>query len=165
MERYGMTLRRIQRCARKAAEIREMGMTFERFLYSGRLDECTPDESAIIGEFFDAGVTDVTEHTFLRIGEPQINQGVYYMPSWNSAEDRREIGVSVITLEWLHSLKSVLFGAHDDETLRSRGVYRITGVVIGYGGDGEPLIVPTKWAEKTRIRTYAGLENAVKKMH
>lgn len=162
MEKYGMTLRRIQRCARKAAEIRQTGMTFERLVYSGGLDDYTPDECAIIGAFFDADVIDAAERVFYRIGEPTVNQGGYYLPSWNSAEDKREIGVSVITLEWLHSLKSVLFGAHDEDTLRTRGVYRITGVLIGYGGDGEPLIIPTQWAKKTRIRTYAGLEKAVK---
>ena len=88
--------------------------------------------------------------------------GDCYKSSYNYADERPEDGISVVTIEWLHSLKSVFFGAHDDDKLKNRGVYRIKGIQIGFGGDDEPVIYATDWAEKTRIRTFTGLEKAVK---
>ena len=46
--------------------------------------------------------------------------------------------------------------------MKNRGIYRIKGIQIGFGGDDEPVIYATDWAEKTRIRTFTGLEKAVK---
>mgnify|MGYP004668670961 CR=1 FL=1 len=107
---------------------------------------------------------EIVEREFYRIGEPAIGcYGNCYHASYNYAEDAPEEGISVVTNDWLHSMKSVFFGAHDDEKLRSRGVYKIKGVVVGFGGDDEPLIYATDWAKKTRIRTYNGLEKAVAK--
>lgn len=57
--------------------------------------------------------------TFYRIGEPLINDGGAYRNSYNYAADRPEDGVSVVTTEWLHSLKSVFFGT-SDEKLKAR---------------------------------------------
>lgn len=99
--------------------------------------------------------------TFYRIGEPLINDGGAYRNSYNYAADRPEDGVSVVTTEWLHSLKSVFFGT-SDEKLKARGVYKIRGFELpGCGGDGEKLIKPVDWAEKTDIVTREGLEAAV----
>lgn len=105
----------------------------------------------------------IEEKNWYRIGEPAIDwYGDCYKNSYNYADERPEEGISVVTSKWLHSLKSVFFGAHDDATLKSRGVYRIKGVQIGFGGDDEPVIYATDWAERTKIRTFAGLEKAVK---
>lgn len=105
----------------------------------------------------------IEEKIWYRIGEPAIDYySDCYKNSYNYADERPEEGISVINTEWLHSLKSVFFGAHDDDKLKSRGVYRIKGVQIGFGGDDEPIIYATDWAERTRIRTFAGLEKAVK---
>lgn len=104
----------------------------------------------------------VEEKTWYRIGEPRLSEGNSYYHSFNFADSRPEAGVSVVTEEWLHSLKSVFFGAHDNEKLRCRGIYKIKGVQIGFGGDDEPVIYPTDFAEKTRIRSYSGLLKAVK---
>ena len=96
--------------------------------------------------------------TFYRIGNCRQDETYnYYYNSWNFADDRREIGVSVITKEWLNSLKSVFFGT-STEKIKARGIYKIEGIVIGRGGDGEPLIIPTSWAEKTKIRILKGLK-------
>lgn len=101
--------------------------------------------------------------SFYRIGEPRLNaNGDQYAPSTNFAEDRAEDGVSVVTTKWLNSLKSVFFGAHDDARIAARGVYKVRGVIIGYGGDDEPLIYPIAWAEKTNIKTYKQLARAVR---
>ena len=99
--------------------------------------------------------------TFYRIGEPLIDEGGAYVNSYNHAADRQEDGVSVVTTEWLHSLKSVFFGT-SDEKLKARGVYKIRGFELpGCGGDDEKLIKPIDWAEKTDIATREGLEEAV----
>lgn len=101
--------------------------------------------------------------TFYRIGEPRIAKGGAYVNSYNHAADRPEDGVSVVTTEWLHSLKSVFFGT-TDEILKARGVYKIRGFELpGRGGDDEKLIKPIDWAEKTDIVTREGLEAAVAK--
>lgn len=104
-----------------------------------------------------------TEKIYYRIGEPKIDyMSNRYYGSWNSAENCYECGVSVITENWLNSLKSVFFGAHDSETLRARGVYKITGYAISTGGDDELTIYPTNWAEKTRIRSISGIRKLIK---
>lgn len=111
----------------------------------------------------DSEVETIEEKVFYRIGEPLIDTyGNFYKPSWNFADDRPEIGVSVVTMDWLNSLKSVFFGAHNAEKLKARGIYEIKGVIMGFGGDDEPLIYPTGWAKKTKIRSLNGLIKALK---
>ena len=106
---------------------------------------------------------DIEEKTYYRIGEPiKEIYGDYYKPSYNFADDRPEDGISVVTESWLNSLKSVFFGAHDDCKIATKGVYKIKGVQISIGGDDEPLIYATDWAEKTNIKTFDDLMKAVK---
>lgn len=100
------------------------------------------------------------EKEFYRIGEPKMNYNCY-SPSFNFAENKPEEGVSVVTTEWLQSLKSIFFGT-DDATLKRRGVYKIKGFVIGFGGDDEPLIYPTDFAEKLTKCNKKTLEKLVK---
>lgn len=102
--------------------------------------------------------------TFYRIGEPTKNKfETAYVPSFNFAENRCEIGVSVVTTAWLNSLKSIFFGTYD-EKIAEKGVYKIRGYILPHnGGDDEILILPIDWAEKTKIRTRTGLARAVKK--
>lgn len=117
---------------------------------------------AIAGMKYGDRIT-IEEKIWYRVGEPAFDwHGDCYKSSYNYADERPEDGISVVTIEWLHSLKSVFFGAHDDDKLKNRGVYRIKGIQIGFGGDDEPVIYATDWAEKTRIRTFTGLEKAVK---
>ncbi len=128
-----------------------------------------PETPIEVEVFFSAGFysikIDFEPKTWIRIGEPRVCwEGGYYYNSHNHTTDCGEIGVSVICSEWLHSLKSVFFGAHDDDKLRKKGIYKIMGICVGTGGDDEPVIYPTSWAEKTRIRSYSGLEKAVKKL-
>lgn len=105
----------------------------------------------------------IEERTYYRIGEPIVDSyGSFYKNSYNYAEDRPEIGISVVTENWMNSLKSVFFGAHDNEKLKAKGIYKIKGVQIGFGGDDEPLIYATDWAEKTQITTVKGLMKAIK---
>lgn len=101
---------------------------------------------------------------FYRIGEPIIDEGGCYKNSYNYKDNRPENGVSVVTTKWLDSITSIFFGTSDD-IIAKRGIYKIRGFIIpGSGGDGEPLICPMGWAEKTRIRTRAGLYRAVKRI-
>lgn len=105
----------------------------------------------------------IEERTYYRIGEPIVDSyGSFYKNSYNYAEDRPEIGISVVTENWMNSLKSVFFGAHDNEKLKAKGIYKIKGVQIGFGGDDEPIIYATDWAEKTKITTVNGLMKAIK---
>lgn len=94
---------------------------------------------------------DFTVKKYIRIGEPVVLYDCY-MPSWNFANDKREKGVSVVTENWLKSLKSVFFNI-SNETLKTRGVYEIEGIAIANGGDDETLIYPTNWAKKTNIKS------------
>lgn len=104
---------------------------------------------------------DLEEKEFYRIGEPRMSSDGTYRPSWNYADNKPELGISVVTSEWLESFKAIFFGAHDDEKLVTRGVYKIKGVQITTGGDDEPLIYATDWAEKTEIKTFEELKKAV----
>jgi hypothetical protein len=105
----------------------------------------------------------IEEKSWYRIGEPAVDiYGACYKNSYNFANDCPEDGVSVVTESWLNSLKSVFFGAHDNKELASKGIYEIKGVMIGFGGDDEPLIYPTDWAKKTRVKTFNGLKKLVK---
>lgn len=86
---------------------------------------------------------------FYRIGEPVID--IYsglYMPSFNFATQKKELGVSVISKEWLHNLKSVFFGSK--EKIKIKGIWEIKGVAIAKGGDDEPLIFPLEYAKRTK---------------
>lgn len=121
-----------------------------------------PDELELVGFAYDNPSIKAEEREYYRIGEPQLNMGGYYSKSHNFANDTPESGVSVITSKWLNSVKSIFFGAHDDDVLKSKGVYKIKGILVGYGGDDEPVIYPTDYAYRTNITTYEELEQAVK---
>ncbi len=149
--------------AKIAKDGQDLDAAVKEMIYADELQLWELDSHAV--EFIKMGYNGETpeEKVYYRIGEPRINHynGTYY-DSHNFADDTQENGISVVTTEWLHSVKSVFFGALTDEILNSRGVYKIRGIEIGKGGDGEPLIYAMDWAEKTRIRTYAGLEKAVR---
>lgn len=167
MKKYnGYSGKTVKRLFEIGKDCEQKGMTVAEVV--DRLAELkfTNDEAyniAFAGMKYGDRITAIEEKTWYRIGEPAIDYySDCYKNSYNYADERPEEGISVINTEWLHSLKSVFFGAHDDDKLKSRGVYRIKGVQIGFGGDDEPIIYATDWAEKTRIRTFAGLEKAVK---
>lgn len=148
----------------RAQDLLQRGVTLTEYLNSVDLFSYGLEKANLLEAFMNNPELTAEEQVFFRIGEPAVNGGAdQYAPSTNFAEQKAEAGVSVVTPSWLHSLKSVFFGAHDDDKLAARGVYAIKGVVIGYGGDGEPLIYPTAWAKKTKIKTYDALEKAVSK--
>ena len=92
-------------------------------------------------------------HTYYRIGEPKVNEmGTAYLPSYNFATEKREKGVSCISLNWLNSLKSVFFNI-TDERIEKDGIWEIKGIKIATGGDDEPLIIPVDWAKKTNFKS------------
>lgn len=108
--------------------------------------------------FLNVNPEEITIKTWYRIGEPRINEyGCTYYSSYNFADDRPECGVSVIDEQWFNTISSRFFD------IDGRGVYKIEGVRIGTGSDGEPLIYPTNWAEKTRIRSKTGILKAITK--
>lgn len=120
--------------------------------------------TALENGFYSSNPNIGKEVTAYRIGEPRFdNFENEYLPSNNFAENRKEYGVSVCTTKWFSSMKSVFFGIYDDK-LKVRGVYKVRGVIIGFGGDDEPLLYLTEQPEKTRIRTADGLKKAVKKL-
>ncbi|MCC8170140.1 MAG: hypothetical protein LIO59_07280, partial [Oscillospiraceae bacterium] len=88
------------------------------------------------------------QKTYYRIGDLRTNGYSGYMPSQNFATGNDELGVSVISSEWLNNLKSIFFGL-SDEKIAERGVYEVVGFEVAKGGDGEPLIFVT---EEPRFR-------------
>ena len=162
-----LTSKEIERYINIGRRIEESGQNIESaiedMIRNNELDlwEINHHAAAFIKMGYDGRTPE--EKVYYRIGEPKVNHynGTYFN-SRNFADDKLENGISVITEEWLQSLKSVFFGAHTDEVLRARGVYKIRGIEIDKGGDDEPVIYAVDWAEKTRIRTYAGLKKAVK---
>lgn len=129
-------------------------------LYSGDFEDLTPEEYKFVSWGCEDKDFEIKEGIFYRIGEPAIDwYGCCYKSSFNHAEDRPEKGISVATKSWLNSLKSVFFGAY--ERCKTQGVYKIRGIIVGYGGDDEPVIYALDWAEKTRIRSLSGLRKAV----
>lgn len=107
-------------------------------------------------------VEDIKVAEYYRIGEPQIDLygGCSYLNSHNTADEKREKGVSVINTDWLNSLKSVFWGVENG--IKILGVWKIKGIFIGeYGGDDEPLIYPVDWAEKTDIQSIDELRKVV----
>lgn len=151
---------RIKELIREGQEASEKYKTIAELIYA---TDYSFGEMEYVGLGFDYPDWQVGEiKTFYRIGEPAIDDfGCFYKNSYNHAEDRFEEGVSVVTMNWLHSFKSVFFGT-SDEDIRKRGVYKITGFELpSRGGDNEIMIKPLDWAKKTRIRTRKGLEKAV----
>ena len=135
--------------------------SIDSFLYSIDYDF---GEEEFLGLGFknpDFDVDSIEIKEYYRIGEPVLDYGGKSYNSYNFAEERSEAGVSVVTTEWLHSLKSIFFGT-DDNKIASKGVYKIKGFAIPHvGGDDETLIIPMDFAEKTDIKTRDELEKAV----
>lgn len=96
--------------------------------------------------------------TYYRIGEPRFDDvECVYRPSYNYADEKPELGVSVVNEKWLESAKSIFFGT-SNEKLRQRGIWEIRGFAIGFGGDGEPVIYPVDYAVKTKFFSRKKLE-------
>jgi hypothetical protein len=96
--------------------------------------------------------------TFYRVGEPVINAySGLYMSSFNFATQKRELGVSVISKDWLQNLKSVFFGLSEDK-IKSKGIWSIKGVAIAKGGDDEPLIFPLDYARREKFESIDELK-------
>lgn len=152
---------KIKKLIAAGQEAAQKGMTEEEFVYNS---DYTPSEYEFVAIGFNYPDFVPGEiKTFYRIGKPAEDTDGTYKNSWNHADDKRESGVSVVTTAWLNSMKSVFFNT-TDEKIAARGVYKIKGFAIpSKGGDDETLICPMDFAEKTRIRTRAGLANAVKK--
>ena len=174
-EYNGFSIKSLLKIAKVAQELKESGKEIIVNYYHDDFSEALKDyfpsgyileviASDLCHKMYNHNITqdDIKEKTFYRIGEPRFNEynGEYY-PSYNYADDIREIGVSIVTPEWLDSIKSVFFGAHNNDTIRARGVYEIKGVELSKGGDGEPLIYPTGYAYKTNIKSYARLRKVV----
>ena len=158
------SIKMLAKIRERAQDLLQRGVTLTEYLNSVDIFAYGEEKAMLLEAFMKNPELKAEERVFFRIGEPTLKRGAFqYAPSTNFAEQKSETGVSVVTPAWLNSLKSVFFGAHDDSKLAARGVYAIKGVVIGYGGDGEPLIYPTAWAKKTRIKTYDDLERAVAK--
>lgn len=103
------------------------------------------DKLTMICAGFEGDTIDFTEKYFLRIGEPINNGYNQYRNSFNYADNRPEKGISILTFDWFNSIKAIMFGI-DSSTLKKKGVYKIKGFIIAYGGDDEPLIYATDWA-------------------
>jgi hypothetical protein len=58
-----------------------------------------------------------------------------YRKSYNYADDKPEVGISVADAEWQKSMRSVWFVGRD--------MYQVTGIQLGWGSDGEAVICPT----------------------
>lgn len=153
------SLNKIKKLISKGQEAYKDGLT---------LDDLARMSSFGEYEFYEIGFenpdyTVPTPRWFYRIGEPIEDGYGSYKYSYNFCADERERGISVVTTDWLQSLKSIFFGTSDD-IIAAKGVYKVYGFELPYrGGDDEPLICPLDWAVKTRIRSRYGLYKAVKK--
>lgn len=155
------SIKKIKEFVAQGQEAAKKGWTKEELAYN---TDCPLCATRFLVMGFNNPTFSVGEiREFYRIGEPADDGSGCYKPSYNYADDVPENGVSVVTSAWLNSVKSVFFGT-TDEKIQARGVYKIRGFVVpGCGGGDEILICPMDWAEKTKIRTRAGLEKAVKK--
>lgn len=153
----------IKKLISQGQEAAKKGVTKEEFTYTTDYSLAEYEKIMIGFDYPDYDFNNVEIKEYYRIGEPILNAGGSYKPSYNFAEQRPEDGVSVVTLGWLHSFKSIFFNT-TNENIKKRGVWKIKGFALpSKGGDDELLIIPLDFAEKTKIRTRDGLEKAVKK--
>lgn len=157
------SLKTIRRLVKEGAEASRKFRTVEEMIVNS--DYSLGELEFVCIGFHNPDFVPGEAEVFYRIGEPRLNRmDGCYARSYNYVEDRPESGVSVVTTGWLRSMKSVFFGATDDK-IADRGVWKVKGLRLpSSGGDDEILIIPVDWAEKTRIKTRAGLERAVKKL-
>ena len=141
------TVKKLYAIGTEASGERELSNTLEE---AGYVDYDAM-QIAMAGYLYGSEIT-IEEKEYYRIGEPAIAYD-QYLPSSNFAENKKEAGVSIITTKWLHSISAIFFS---DKA--ARGIYKMTGTVIGFGGDDEPVIYPTNWAEKTNIKNLDELE-------
>ena len=163
LEEYNQySLNYIKKLIAKGQEATKEFNSIDSFLYSIDYDFGEEEFLKLGFKNPDFDVDSMKVKQYYRIGKPTLDYDGIYKHSYNFAEERPEAGVSVVTTDWLHSLKSVFFGT-DDDKIASKGVYKIEGIALpNVGGDNETLIVPTDFVEKTDIKTRDELEKAVK---
>lgn len=79
--------------------------------------------------------------TWMRYGPIPVGPDGYAERSCNHANNEPEYGVSVADDDWLNSLR----GQISHNRRNQKPVY-FAGLQVGYGSDGEPVILPVKEA-------------------
>lgn len=112
------------------------------------LHQCDMTAAAVFGGYYkvnDRWNADfaVEEKTWRRLGNIRYDElAGCYCSSWNHAEGKRELGVSVMDEEWEASFHGKWMAAED------RDVYEFSGIQVGWGSDGEPVVIPTSVPKK-----------------
>lgn len=77
--------------------------------------------------------------TWKRFGPIPVGSDGYVMPSHNFKDDEPERGVSVADEEWEAS-----FAGQISKARQVREAVYFEGLQVGYGSDGEPVVLPIK---------------------
>ena len=96
---------------------------------------------AMIAAAFGAGCAGLPLEvkTWQRLGDIPMGYDGYAVPSVNHAQNEAERGVSVADQEWLDSFA----GLWMQET-SNRPLIAFRGIQVGYGSDGEPVVLPVE---------------------
>jgi hypothetical protein len=73
-----------------------------------------------------------------RYGNMPVNADGWVTPSINHADNEPELGVSVADDEWEASFRGQI------SKCRRRKVVYFEGLMVGYGSDGEPVVLPLR---------------------
>jgi hypothetical protein len=86
---------------------------------------------------------EIIEKSWERFGMPNIDRYTdEYIASYNYRDERGENGISVIDDDYKNTIGYHSFLA------KGTTLYIISGVQIGWGSDGEPIIIPTSEAKR-----------------
>ena len=78
-----------------------------------------------------------------RYGDIPTDREGWAAPSINHADNEAERGVSVATREWERSIRGQF------ARCRARKLVRFWGLQVGWGSDGEPVVLPVKGLTST----------------
>jgi len=91
---------------------------------------------------------DIEEKTWRRIGEPKYDPlREDWIASRNYRDGINELGISVMDADWEKTVSAAFIKTSAAE----RGIYEMKGIQIGWGSDGEPVIVPTSVPKKVEV--------------
>ena len=89
----------------------------------------------------------LTEKTWERIGCPPYDYNWdTYCRSWNHRDSDWEFGLSVMDDDWKQRINYAWW----KDSIPERGLWEVKGIQIGWGSDGEPVIIPT--SEAVRVK-------------
>ena len=86
---------------------------------------------------------DLEEKEWERFGLPNVDRNYNeYTVSYNYKDDYTEPGLSVMNDAWKETY------GYFESLAKGEKIYKIKGIQIGWGSDGEPVIIPTSEAKE-----------------